>query len=106
MHGSSSASGSLSAIASLLLLEGRRDVVIEPEEVLRVVAALDLDEPLEGRARVGLADARLALLVEEAYVRAAVALAQRRREAWAWSRPGEGSTFTIRISRRISPTGT
>src|SRR4029453_15934185 len=43
----------------------RRDVVVEPKEVVRVVAALQLAEPIPGRARVGSANRRLVLLPEE-----------------------------------------
>src|SRR5829696_6401869 len=75
-----SAAGSFSAIAQLLQLCRSRDVLVEPEEVGGVVAALDLDEPLPGGARVGRADPRFALLAEEVDVDARVALLQRRRE--------------------------
>src|SRR5918992_4172795 len=76
------AAGSFSAIASLLLISsgtipGRRpDILIEPEEIGRIVAALDNREPLPGRPRVGLADPCLALLAEEADVRTALTMAQ------------------------------
>src|SRR5919107_2632682 len=51
--------------ASLLLLSrtslgGWRDVLIEPEEVRRIVAALDRNEPLPRRARIGLSNPLLA----------------------------------------------
>src|SRR5829696_774555 len=51
--------------ASLLLLSrtslgGWRDVLIEPEEVRRIVAALDHSVPLPSRARIGLSNPLLA----------------------------------------------
>ena len=63
------------------LPRGRRDVLVEPEDVVRVVAGLDRREPVPRRARVGRADALLALVAEEAGVRGRVALAQLAREA-------------------------
>src|ERR671910_551166 len=75
-----SAAGAFSAIAYLLQLCRSRYVLVEPEDVCGVVAALDLNEPLPGRARVGRADSRFALVAEEVDVHARVALLQRRRE--------------------------
>ena len=50
------------------------DVLVEPEEVVRVVLRLDRGEPVPGRAGIGRTDARLALVAEEVDVRAGVAL--------------------------------
>jgi hypothetical protein len=50
------------------------------EQVGGVVAGLDRHQPLPGPPRVGLADARQAVLGQEAHVGAVVPLAQRRRE--------------------------
>jgi hypothetical protein len=47
------------------------------KRVRRVVAALDLDEPIPGRTGVGRADPLLALVVEEVDVRARVFLTER-----------------------------
>ena len=60
-------------------LAGRRDVLVQPEEVVRVVLRLDLRQPVPGRARVGGAHPVLALVAEEADVRAVVVLQQLRR---------------------------
>src|SRR5262245_29899126 len=66
---------------SLPSIPARRwDVVVEPEEVGRVVTTLDRPQPLPCRPWVGRADPRLALVAEEADVRPGVILAQRRRE--------------------------
>src|SRR5918998_4458166 len=79
--GSSSATGFFSAIPRLLLVgrstlsRRRRDVLIEPEEVRRVVATLDRGEPIPGRPRVGLADPPLALVAEKVDVHTRVTLA-------------------------------
>src|SRR2546422_4742014 len=59
------------------LASGGRDVLVQPEEVLGVVAALDLGQPVVGSARVGGADPRLALVAEEVDVGAAVGLQNR-----------------------------
>src|SRR5829696_5429317 len=75
-----SAAGAFSAIAYLLQLCRSPYVLVEPEEVCGVVATLDLNEPLPGRARIGRADPRFALVAEEVDVHARVALLQRRRE--------------------------
>src|SRR5215211_5257899 len=53
---------------------------VEAEEVGGVVAALDLDEPIPGRPRVGRAHPPLALVAQEVDVHAAIALLQRRCE--------------------------
>ena len=64
-----------------LLSYGRgRDVLVEAEEVVRVVARLDRARAGPRSFRVGRADARLALVAEEVDVRAGVALLQRRGE--------------------------
>jgi DNA-binding MarR family transcriptional regulator len=62
------------------VLNRRRDVLVEPEEVGWVVAALDGPEAVPGRPRVGFADSRLAVVAEESDVCAGFALAQRRGE--------------------------
>src|SRR6266511_1762718 len=59
---------------------GRRDVLVAVEQVGRVVATLDRRQPLPGRPRVGLADARRALVAQEVDVRAGVTVSQRRGE--------------------------
>ena len=48
------------------LVDRRRDVLVQPEDVVRVVRGLDRRQPLPRRARVGGADALLALVAEEA----------------------------------------
>src|SRR5215212_1895251 len=57
-------------------LRARPYVLIEPEQVRRIVATLDLSEPLQCWAWVGFADAPLALIAEEANIRSVVTLAQ------------------------------
>ena len=71
---------SFSAIDHVLLLDRRRDILVEPEEVGGIIATLDLGEPIPGRLRVGLAYPLLALFAQEAHVRTTVALTQSRRE--------------------------
>ena len=53
----------------------RRDVVVEAEEVVRVVAALQLAEAGPGGAGIGRTDRRLVLVAEEADVAACAVLA-------------------------------
>jgi len=55
-------------------LDGRRDVLVEPEEVGWIVATLDRPEPVPGRPGVGHADACLALVAEEVDVHTAITL--------------------------------
>src|SRR5688572_21098377 len=62
------------------LLLGGRDVVVDAEEVGRVVAGLDLPQAVPGRARVGRAVSCLAFVADEVDVHAIVPLVQRRRE--------------------------
>src|SRR5207247_697740 len=59
----------------------RRDVLIQPEEVARVVAALDVDEPIVRLSWVCGMDPLRAVAREEVHVRAAVALTQRAADA-------------------------
>src|SRR4029453_6819022 len=59
---------------------GGRDVLVEPEEVVRVVLRLDRPQPLPRRAGVGGTDARLTLVGEEVHVRAGVTVPERIRE--------------------------
>jgi hypothetical protein len=54
----------------------RRDVLVEAEEVVRVVAALQLAEAGPGGAGIGRADRRLVLVAEEADVAACAVLAE------------------------------
>src|SRR5918998_4092563 len=56
-------------------LRCRRDVLVEPEEVVRVVAGLDRGEAVPGGAGVRGANARGALVAHEADVGAVLALA-------------------------------
>src|SRR5215204_1695219 len=56
------------------------DVVVVPEQVGRVPAALDRDQPFPGRPRVGLADAGRSVVAEEVHVGAVVDRAQAGRE--------------------------
>src|SRR5690606_2346094 len=58
----------------------RRNVLVQPEKVLRVVAPLDGDQPLPCRSRVGVARARRAFVAEEVHVGSRIALAQRLRK--------------------------
>jgi hypothetical protein len=50
-------------------LSGRRNILVEPEQVVRVVASLDFSEPFPGRSGVGIADPSLAFISQEVYVR-------------------------------------
>src|SRR4029453_11768911 len=59
----------------------RRDVLVEPKQVARVVPALDRREPLPRGTGVGVADPLVSLVPEEADVRALVLLTQRVGEA-------------------------
>src|SRR5918993_5914510 len=52
----------------------RRDVVVAPEQVVGVVAALDLDQAVPGRARVGPVDPLGPFVAEEVDIGALVAL--------------------------------
>src|SRR3712207_4924590 len=58
----------------------RRDVLVEPEEVRRVVAALDLGEPMPDRSRVGFTHPPLPLVAEKVDVHSRTTLVQGRRE--------------------------
>src|SRR5574337_35035 len=59
---------------------GWRDVLVESEEVIGVVASFNLREPLPGPARIRCADTRLTLIRKKIDIRAGVALLQCRRE--------------------------
>src|SRR5438093_12837229 len=59
---------------------GGRDVLVETEQVRRVVQRLDPDEAIQGRGRVGLTERRTSLLTDEVHVRPGVGLTQCRRE--------------------------
>src|SRR5207249_3229197 len=59
---------------------GRRDVLVDPEEVLRVVAALQLLQARVLLGAVGLAHAGLALVAEEVDVDAGLVRLERRPE--------------------------
>src|SRR3990170_5267428 len=67
--------------AALALLplrtHGRPDVLVEPEEVGRIVAGLDPRQPVPGGSGVGLADTRFAFVTQKVDVRSIVPLAQR-----------------------------
>src|SRR5215218_3613882 len=56
------------------------DVLVAPEQVGRVPAALDLDQPVPGGAGIGLVDPLGALVGEEVDVGAVVALVEGGRE--------------------------
>src|SRR6201999_1547150 len=64
---------------------GRADVLVEREEVVRVVLTLHLGEPVEGRGRVGASNALLPLVAKEADIGRGGAIRERRRQA---ARPG------------------
>src|SRR5918994_3019972 len=66
--------------AQVLPLDRRRDVLVEPEDIARVIATLDLSEPIPGRLGIGLAEPILALLAQEAHVSTALILTQSRCE--------------------------
>jgi hypothetical protein len=66
---------------SMALPRGRRDVLVAPEQVRRVVAGLDLPEPVPRRPGVGFADPRLAVETQEVDVRAVVLLLEAAGEA-------------------------
>ena len=57
---------------------GRRDVLVALEQVRRVVAALDLGQPVPGRPGVGVADPLRALVAQEVDVGAVVVLLRSR----------------------------
>src|SRR5688500_3734166 len=58
----------------------RRDVLVEPEDVVGVVLGLDGRQPVPRRARVGGANPLLAFVADEAGVRAGVAVVERGRK--------------------------
>src|SRR5215217_554166 len=61
-------------------LGGRGDVLVEAEQVGWVVASFDRGQPIPSRARVGLAESRLAVVAEEVDIGAGVLLTQGGRE--------------------------
>jgi hypothetical protein len=60
------------------LLDRRRDVLVEPEQVGRVVASLDRPEPLPDRSWVGSSNSPMTLVPRKVHVRASVLLLQGR----------------------------
>src|SRR5918995_1379759 len=74
--GSIQADGSLPPLL-LGLVGGRGDVLVEAEQVGRVVASFDRGQPVPGPARVGLAEPGPAVVPQEVDIGAGVSLTQR-----------------------------
>ena len=80
------------------------DVVVAPEQVGGVIAALDRGQPLPGAARVGLADPVLALVANEVDIDAGDVLADRGDELAdqaTWTAVSSGCSQIAPMAARI-----